>query len=230
MHGCRQSMTKLHGMGGRTTVEPQLHTSSSKSARRHGGHAPLWSLSSQLWIPQLSLRPHVLSHVCMPSGSVASCSASASWSVTAERFLFLPLLPAVSASWYASGQQVLPHWCLPHALVALHTRAHRYSSVSSTAPVSGSSRVARYGSPHRRDVLLEPQRHTSGTRSLQGGHGPAWQPDVHACPHSSGLAHWAAQSGIGSVHAVRGLFGPRSAERGVCPQGQVETTSGDEGQ
>lgn len=66
-------MTKLHGIGGKTTVDPQWQMSlqgnqqrgeraypsglggrkaySSKSARKHGGQAPLWSRSSQLWIP-----------------------------------------------------------------------------------------------------------------------------------------------------------------------------------
>ena len=216
MQGCLQSMTKLHGIGGKTTVDPQWQMSlqrnrqrgeraytggfeggrktySSKSARKHGGQAPLWSRSSQLWIPptratalsscatrgssrkekrdvQLSLRPQTLSQACNPSGSWSSCSSSASCSDMAR---FLPFLPAVNASWYASGQHTLPHWCLPHARWALHTLAQRYSSVSTRVCRSGSNRVVRYGSPHNRVVLSEVHRHVRGTGSRQDGHGPS---------------------------------------------------------
>lgn len=145
MHGCRQSMTKLQGMGGKTTVEPQLQTSLSSekvsfvrgemngknalvevsSQARRAGAAMVLELAvvdaacarrprqPQLIEPrkpshaQFSFLPQTRSQRCSPSGSCASCSARLSCNVTA---LFFPFpLPAINASWYASGQHVLPH-------------------------------------------------------------------------------------------------------------------------
>jgi hypothetical protein len=174
---------------------------------------------------QLSFRPQTLSQACKPSGSWSSCSSSASCNDMAR---FLPFFPAVNASWYASGQHTLPHWCLPHARWALHTLAQRYSSVSTGFCNSGSNRVVRYGSPQSRVVLSEVHRHVRGTGSRQDGHGPSWQGDWQACPHGSGLEHVLSQVGTRSVQEVRG--DGKRVVRGVWPHGQVVTESGEEGQ
>ena len=144
-----------------------------RSPHTQGRRAPLWSLSSHLWLPQDNIFPQTRSHSCNPPYS-SPTPTSPSSATTRLR----PFLPELARA--ARGQQIRLHWCRPHARRVAHGLSHKMSSFSSILVLDlvesddGDDFLLLliYASWQAKLLVIDPHLHGRRISTEHGGQGP----------------------------------------------------------